>query len=165
MWSEGFVHKLLKKVMLSVWLPAISLASDQQTTCVFIWSLAVFFEANQNQAQKKTNQPSTQGLSCFPTRSREFATSFSGRRKKFVNSHGCNLCLLFLCSQKWLKNKSPCLGVYFSPEVFQQFSSNSYSIFFFFWQNPIWFLLQNKLVTIETSIFTSLPTVDTFNVL
>lgn len=39
------------------------------------------------------------------------------------------------------------------------------TVYFFFWQNPIWFLLQNKLVTIETSIFTSLPTVDIFNVL
>lgn len=36
---------------------------------------------------------------------------------------------------------------------------------YFSWQNPIWFVLKNKLVTIETSIFTSLPTVDTFNVL
>lgn len=48
-----------------------------------------------------------------------------------------------------------------------QFFNNLVSVLlvYFSWQNPIWFPLQNKLVTIESSILVGLLTIDTFNVL
>ena len=69
----------------------------------------MFCEANQIQAQRSN----IQGLNHVPSRPVEFATKFSGNRKKFDRSHGYNLCFFFLCRKTGLKIYYPALDFMF----------------------------------------------------